>query len=156
MDLQHQRIVIVDDDSNFAALLRYELSMNGYLRVEYFQDPDTFLQTLADPPALVLLDYQFDDRTGLELMREIQTSHPDVHVMMLTAYGDVSNAVASLKEGAFDFIEKGQEAFPKILDSLARLQQLEFAIKGSRNSIKRGAFGLFGWMPFIGILGGSH
>ena len=44
-------------------------------------------------------------------MREVRTSHPDVHVMMLTAYGDVSNAVASLKEGAFDFIEKGQEAF---------------------------------------------
>ena len=42
MDLQNQRIVIVDDDPNFAALLRYELSMNGYLRVEYFQDPDAF------------------------------------------------------------------------------------------------------------------
>ena len=156
MDLQNQRIVIVDDDPNFAALLRYELSMNGYLRVEYFQDPDAFLQTLADPPALVLLDYQFDDRTGLELMREVRTSHPDVHVMMLTAYGYVSNAVASLKEGAFDFIEKGQEAFPKIMESLTRLQQLELAIHGTKANGKRSVFGLFSWVPLLGVLGGSQ
>ena len=121
MSNKAQSIVIVDDDRHFASLVEYELEMNGFTNVKTYNDPQNFLNGLADEPYLVILDFQFDDTTGLDVLREIKTLNPEIHVIMLSGQEYISNAVSTLKYGAFDYVVKSETAFLRLQDSFGRL-----------------------------------
>ena len=55
---------------------------------------------------IVLLDYKMPELDGLQTLREIRGRFPDLPVVMMTAYGTVETAVASMKEGAIDYLTK--------------------------------------------------
>ena len=65
---------------------------------------------------LCLTDMRLPDGNGIELVRHIQTHHPDLPVAVITAFGSVDTAVEALKAGAFDFVSK-----PLQLDDLRNL-----------------------------------
>ncbi|MBN2366357.1 MAG: sigma-54-dependent Fis family transcriptional regulator [Calditrichaeota bacterium] len=58
---------------------------------------------------LVLLDYKLKNENGLNFLKEIREEHPEMPVIMITAFGNVDLAVEAMKSGAFDFIQKNQE-----------------------------------------------
>jgi DNA-binding NtrC family response regulator len=60
----------------------------------------------AKKPALVLLDLQLPDADGLHMLEQIKASHPDTQVIILTAHDSLSNAIESIKRGAYHFISK--------------------------------------------------
>jgi len=71
-------------------------------------------------PDLVLLDVRLPDMTGFDVLDAIREDHPVV--IMVTAYGDVPLAVATLKKGAFDFFEKpfnDNELVTRVLEAMA-------------------------------------
>jgi DNA-binding NtrC family response regulator len=59
-----------------------------------------------DPPDLVLLDIGLPDRNGIDVLREIRASYPEMLVIMITAYEDVDTVVAAMKLGAYDYVVK--------------------------------------------------
>lgn len=121
MENRFKPIVIVDDDRHFASLVEYELEMNGYSNVRVCTEPQQFLNSLNEEPYLVILDFQFDDTTGLDVLREIKTFNPNIHVIMLSGQEHIANAVSTLKYGAFDYVEKNQDAFGRILSLINHL-----------------------------------
>src|SRR5215831_4518991 len=99
-------VFVVDDDAAVRQGLRFMLRAAGY-SVEGFPSASSFLQGY-DPRqgGCLLLDVQMPQMTGLELQQQLNVRGWRIPVIFITGHGTVSLAVAAIKAGAFDFIEK--------------------------------------------------
>lgn len=102
MDLRS--VVIIDDDDEFRGSLQSLLNLRHW-RTLAFGDPESFLSVINTvPPSVLLLDVRMPTMSGLELL-----ANPALErfgVVMMTGHGDIRLAVAALKLGALDFLEK--------------------------------------------------
>jgi DNA-binding NtrC family response regulator len=106
MAVENRRILIIDDERPI--LLTLEALLNRYnYQVETAATAAAGLKLLKDKsPALVLLDLQLPDAEGLETLDRIKAEHPGTQVIILTAHDTLSNAIESIKRGAYHFISK--------------------------------------------------
>ena len=101
-------ILIVDDEADIRGLVAGILEDEGY-GTRTAKDSDEALAAIeARRPHLVFLDIWIERSKldGLQLLEVIKKSHPDVPVVMISGHGTVETAVAAIKQGAYDFIEK--------------------------------------------------
>lgn len=103
------RIFIVEDDIIFAKIILHHLSLNPDNEVEIFPDGKTLLKNLYKNPALISLDYNLPDMTGLEVLKQIKEFNPDTPVVIVSGQQDVATAIELLKKGAYDYILKDQD-----------------------------------------------
>jgi DNA-binding NtrC family response regulator len=100
------RILVIDDESAIRESLEVLLTLEGYA-VTMAVDGDEGLRTLdQDSFDLLLLDLALPGRSGLELLPIIKERHPDLPVIMITAYGTVDNVVEAVRAGAENFVQK--------------------------------------------------
>ena len=100
------RILIVDDERPILLTLDALLQRHGY-KVETATTAAQGLKSLKSAPAeVVLLDLQLPDAPGLEALDQIKTDFSETQVIILTAHDSLSNAIESIKRGAFHFIAK--------------------------------------------------
>jgi two-component system response regulator FixJ len=103
-------IHVVDDDEAVRRGLAALLGAKGYA-VETFAAAELFLARPAPkPPACLLVDVRMPGMSGLELQAELKRRGVALPVVVITGHGDVAMAVAALKAGAVDFIEKPFDA----------------------------------------------
>ena len=103
------RILIIDDEPTIRKLLARMLELEGY---EIFQADDCtsgMKQLTLRRPQLVLCDVFLPDGNGVELVKSIKAVTPDVEVILLTAHGNIPDGVQAIKNGAFDYITKGDD-----------------------------------------------
>jgi two-component system NtrC family response regulator len=103
-------ILIVDDDAAVRSSLTFLLKKAGYTP-EAVPGPEQALAVVRSAtPELVLLDLNFTLTTtgeeGIQLLKQIKIFHPEVPVILMTAWGSISLAVQGMQAGAFDFITK--------------------------------------------------
>ena len=119
-------LLMVDDNPSVLTALRYCLEP-VFDRILALERPDDILKTMAQEEIdLVLLDMNFtlgvnSGQEGLMWLRTIRKHHPQMPVVLLTAYADVSLAVKGLKAGATDFMVKpwdNEELIRKLKDVL--------------------------------------
>jgi DNA-binding response OmpR family regulator len=104
-------ILIVDDEDDFRIPLQTLLAQEGYL-VDSASDGDEAIDCIPNKNYdLVLLDITMKRVDGLEVLKFIRKEFPAVKVIMLTAFADLKNALASKKLGANDFIGKPYDPF---------------------------------------------
>lgn len=124
--MHYGTIIICDDNTNILTALGYALE-GTFERIIKLSRPDQLLPTMAaEAVDIVLLDMNFSmgmnkGLEGLQWLKTLHEWHPDVPVVMLTAYGDVPLAVRALKSGAADFITKpwdNDELISKLSDVL--------------------------------------
>ena len=102
-------ILIVDDERSQREILTVILRKEGYLTVEV-PGVDEALDALEGREFdLVLTDLKLKDRSGLELLEHLVSEDPHQCVIMMTAHGTIDSAVAAMKRGAFDYLEKPLE-----------------------------------------------
>lgn len=100
------RILIIDDERPILLTLEALLTRHGF-EIDTASTSAAGLKALKNKPvSLVLLDLQLPDARGLETLDQIKTDWPDVQVIILTAHDTLSNAIESIKRGAFHFISK--------------------------------------------------
>src|SRR5438874_1501578 len=100
------RILVIDDEQGMRDLLSLELARQGYT-VQTAGDGAQALDKIHRQDfQLVLCDINMPHMGGLEVLEAVRHSHPDMEVIMMTGYGTVETAVAAMKEGAYDFIQK--------------------------------------------------
>lgn len=105
-----QALFIVDDDPAVRDALSVVFSLEGY-DVETFESGEAFLAALPNlPTACVLLDVHMPGRSGMEILKALDPDHYDAPVFIISGQGDIPMAVAAVKAGAFDFIEKPFDA----------------------------------------------
>jgi FixJ family two-component response regulator len=101
-------VLIVDDEKNIRLTLSLALeSLN--LPLDAAASAEEALEMLAAKPrafGLILLDLQMPGLGGMEMLRRLAQSRPDIKVIIITAHGSVDTAVAAMKLGAVDFLQK--------------------------------------------------
>jgi len=112
-------ILIVEDDEALREALTDTLKLSRY-EVLNANDGKHALEVLrAQPVGLVITDVQMPNMTGLVLLHEIKSRWPHVPVLLMTAYGVISQAVEAMREGACDYLAKPFE----VSELLARVAQ---------------------------------
>ena len=99
-------ILVVDDEKNTRLTLDAALSSLGLKVVTAVNGTEALDRLERDRPAVMLLDLKIPAPDGLDVLRHAARLHPEVRVIIITAHGDVDNAIAAMKLGAADFIQK--------------------------------------------------
>jgi DNA-binding response OmpR family regulator len=100
------RILIVDDEPNVRLVFRTALEASGY-SITTAGDGDEALEWLEkESVELVLLDLQMPILSGMDVLERLRKEGHDVPVVIITAHGNVPNAVQAMKLGAIDFLTK--------------------------------------------------
>lgn len=101
-----KNILLVDDESKILKILKSSLTKQGY-NVFTAANGQEARKKMAEVPAnIVFLDMKLPDVSGLELLQEFSGLYPNKVYIMMTAYGNVDNAVSAMKSGAFDYLVK--------------------------------------------------
>lgn len=100
------RILVVDDEKTVCELLHDELADGGYYCATAQDAREAILKLNSERFDIALLDIRLPGISGMDLLRQIQSSHAGVTVIMVTAINDVDSAVHAMKLGAFDYIVK--------------------------------------------------
>jgi two-component system nitrogen regulation response regulator NtrX len=119
-------ILVVDDERDIRELVAGVLEDEGY-QTRDAADSDSTLEAIATRrPSLVLLDVwlQGSKLDGLELLDEIKRRDPSIPVLVISGHGNLDTAVAAIRKGAADFIEKPFEA-ERLLLMVARATETE-------------------------------
>src|SRR5262245_55382560 len=102
----NRRVLIVDDDRDFADSLCNVLKLDGY-RVRTAYDLADAAAALDDFPAdVALVDIKMGEQNGLALVRDLKQRYPEVMCIIVTAYASAESAIQALQEGAYDFLCK--------------------------------------------------
>ena len=105
-------VLVVDDEADIRELVSGVLEDEGYA-VRTAADSSSALDAIEDRrPSLVLLDVwlQGSRMDGLQMLQEVKRRDPNLPVLMISGHGNLDTAVAAIREGAIDFIEKPFEA----------------------------------------------
>jgi DNA-binding NtrC family response regulator len=100
-------ILIIDDELDMLQLLKRSLEPDLKCHIATAQSGKEALQLIVQQPFdLVLADIKMPEMDGLELLELIKRDHPNMTVVMMTAFGGVETAVEAMRNGAYDFISK--------------------------------------------------
>ena len=112
------KIFAVEDDPTYVKFLDYVLSLNPDFDYEVFTTGKACLDQLHRQPQIITLDYSLPDTTGREILEKIKAHNPDIQVIILSSQEDITTAVELLKLGAYDYINKDQDAKDRLLTSI--------------------------------------
>ncbi|MDD5597316.1 MAG: sigma-54 dependent transcriptional regulator [Victivallaceae bacterium] len=101
-----EEILIVDDNQDLCLLLSDSLTEAGYGVRTAACGKQAVKTVVEEPPDIVLLDIHLPDLSGMKVLKKLKKHNAALLVIMLTAYGDIKNAVEAIKAGAFDYITK--------------------------------------------------
>ena len=142
---QYGTIVVVDDNPAILTALRICLD-STFERVITLASPDSLPATLQQEKAsIVLMDMNFTlgmntGQEGLTWLRTLRNLHPQLPVVLITAYADVQLAVKCLKAGASDFVTKpwdNDELLRTLKDAVDKGQEIQSLDELERNHVKR-------------------
>ncbi|TGE24367.1 sigma-54-dependent Fis family transcriptional regulator [Hymenobacter aquaticus] len=102
-------LLIIDDETRLRQLLSRVLELEGYT---VLQAPDArrgleMLQQHADEVLVVLSDVKLPDAHGVELIPKLRARCPEAEIVLMTAFGTIPDGVQAMKQGAFDYLTKG-------------------------------------------------
>ncbi|PVA11720.1 sigma-54-dependent Fis family transcriptional regulator [Pelagivirga sediminicola] len=101
-------ILIVDDERDIRELISDILGDEGYETRLAGNSDDAMAAISAEPPALLILDIWLKDSNmdGIDILKAVKRDYPEVPVVIISGHGNIEIAVAAIKQGAYDFIEK--------------------------------------------------
>jgi two-component system nitrogen regulation response regulator GlnG len=99
-------IWIIDDEQAICYALRANLEDQRY-RVEVFSSAEPAIKSLKKhQPDLILLDVRLPGASGLEVLEKLKADHPQIPVILMTAFGDLQTAVQAVQAEAFEYLTK--------------------------------------------------
>jgi two-component system nitrogen regulation response regulator NtrX len=101
-------ILIVDDEQDIRELIGDILRDEGFAVRLAANSDDCMAEINAEPPALMILDIWLKDSRmdGIDILKTVKRDNPDIPIIIISGHGNVEIAVAAIKQGAYDFIEK--------------------------------------------------
>jgi two-component system, NtrC family, nitrogen regulation response regulator NtrX len=101
-------ILIVDDERDIRELISDILEDEGFATRLASNSDETMAEINTEAPALIILDIWLKDSRmdGIDILKTVKRDNPDVPVVIISGHGNIEIAVAAIKQGAYDFIEK--------------------------------------------------
>ena len=101
-------ILIVDDERDIRELIGDILEDEGHTTRKAGTSDACMAEIEAEPPALMILDIWLKDSAmdGIDILKSIKRTHPEIPIVIISGHGNIEIAVAAIKQGAYDFIEK--------------------------------------------------
>lgn len=133
----NNKILIIDDEPSIRMLVGRILELEGY-EVLKAKDRLSACEILNHhAPQVVLCDVFLPDGNGVEMIPQLQRLAPQAKIILLTAHGNITDGVQAIKNGAFDYITKGDDNL-KLLPVVSRA--MDAASKEQKNQVKNGAY----------------
>jgi len=109
-EFKDKSLLIVDDDNPFRERLARAMEKKGF-EVSQAESVKKGIETVkTKKPTFAVVDLRLNDGNGLEIVKVIQNSNSNSRIIMLTGYGNISTAVAAIKQGAIDYLAKPADA----------------------------------------------
>ncbi|SDG21557.1 sigma-54-dependent transcriptional regulator [Alloyangia pacifica] len=101
-------ILIVDDERDIRELIGDILEDEGYTTRLAGNSTEAMNEVNSEPPALMILDIWLKDSKmdGIDILKTVKRDNPDIPIIIISGHGNIEIAVAAIKQGAYDFIEK--------------------------------------------------
>lgn len=109
-------IYFVDDDLIYLKVVSHDLEKQGYKNVRSFSNAKDIIEAVKEKkPDISLLDYHLGGKTtGLDVLKRIKQISPETQNIFLTASDDINVAIETMKNGAYDYVIKGDTALIRI------------------------------------------
>lgn len=146
-----QQLLLIDDEVSFRRTVAQYIELEGFevLQVDNLKNALATLTKKSFP--VVLCDVKLPDGSGVDFVLKIKELSPETEVLLFTAYGNIPDGVQAIKNGAFDYLVKGDDN-NKILPMLLRAfvkASLQFELKELRQKLNGG-------ITFSTIIGSSR
>jgi len=141
------KILVADDEPNLRRVLGAILKRQGHEVITAKDGREAWARIQDAEIQTLITDLRMPGMDGMELLERVVRDYPDIPVIILTAHGSVDNAVAAVKLGAFDYVEKPfeQEQIKQVIHKALRTYELrksEIRLPGSPKG--SGRYGLVG------------
>src|SRR4051812_45424430 len=103
------KVLIIDDEEKLRNLLARLLKLEGYVITEAGSLKAAYKAIDTEEPDIILCDVKLPDGNGLDFITEVKKKHPLIEIILLTAYGNIPDGIQAMKNGAFDYITKGDD-----------------------------------------------
>jgi two-component system, NtrC family, response regulator AtoC len=135
-----KKILLVEDEALFAKAVKKHLVRAGY-QVTVAGDLEAARGEFKNnAPDLILLDMRLPDGSGLDLLSEIRSSNTNIAVLVMSAYGELEDAVSAMKLGASDYLKKPIDLdelllnVEKVFDKNELTQKLTYSVKREQHA----------------------
>jgi len=115
-------ILVIEDDPLQRRLVKENLEREGYIIFEASKGQEAMNIIRENPIDIAVVDYKLEEETGTDVIQDMLKHNPLITPIMVTAYGNVENAVEAIKKGAYDYIVKPID-FEKFLLVIKRAQE---------------------------------
>ncbi len=139
-----EKILIADDQVSFCNHIQAVLEMEGYRAVVTHNAEQALAQLSSQSFDILLTDMKMPGMEGLELFKMARKMDPGISGIIMTAYASISSAVASIKHGATDYLQKPfePESLLMVIEKTVRERQILQEIRDLRREVnKKYAFG---------------
>ncbi|MEO8770365.1 MAG: sigma-54 dependent transcriptional regulator [Ferruginibacter sp.] len=103
------KILIVDDEEKLRSLLKRIVALEGHVVSEAGNLKAAYKILEKEDINVVLCDVKLPDGNGVDFVKKMKGKYPLIEIILLTAYGNIPDAIQSMKNGAFDYITKGDD-----------------------------------------------
>jgi DNA-binding NtrC family response regulator len=130
--MESMKILVVDDEAPIRDMLQKSLTQRGGFSVEVARNGIEAIEKIEkDVFDLVLTDLLMPEMDGLELLKTVKGTRPEVMVILMTAYGSIETAVEAMRIGADDYITKPVD-FNELLIHISKAQKENALLKENR------------------------
>lgn len=131
------RVLITDDEKSIRTSTMIAIQAAGHLADTADSGQVAVLKLDEDAYDLAFLDLRLGDEDGLDVLEQIKRQHPKLPVVVFTAYASIASAVAAMRRGAFDYLEKPftPEHLRQIIGRVEKQRQLESKIDDLQQQI---------------------
>jgi DNA-binding NtrC family response regulator len=139
---RHPLIFVVEDNPVYNDLITGVLKARQFKNIRSFSNTDECFKNITQNPDIIVLNYAYSDFTGLDLMKKVHETRPDVIFIFLSGQNNVEVAVKIMRHGAFDYIVKNDKAPDNLINAI------QIAVKGEKRqstqkSLRKGAILFF-------------
>ena len=103
------KILIIDDEEKLRNLLGRLIRLEGFSVTETGNLKAAHKALEKEEPDAILCDVKLHDGNGIDFIKEIKSKYPITEIILLTAYGNIPDGIQAMKNGAFDYIVKGND-----------------------------------------------
>lgn len=118
-------ILLIDDEEKLRSLLKRIISLEGFTVHEAGNLKSATKILEKEQPDIVLCDVKLPDGSGVDFIKIIKPKYPSTETILLTAYGNIPDGIQAMKNGAFDYITKGDDndkIIPLLYKALEKVQ----------------------------------